>query len=208
MLHTTTIKPGTFSLLKTLLKINELSNFSLVGGTALALQYGHRISVDIDLFSDKKFDRLSLIKVLEKKFGPAFNYEGGESRFGIFCFINGVKTDIVYYPHKQIDTYHKNKEVRMYSAVDIAAMKIQAILGRGKKKDFFDLVELINRFSLPEIMEFHKKKYPSQQLLISIPQAIIYFDDAEESEDPVSLNHLTWENVKDFLRRTVNDYLK
>lgn len=112
------------------------------------------------------------------------------------------------YPHKRIDSLHINKEVRMYSAVDISAMKIQAILGRGKKKDFFDLAELLKHLTLSEIISNYKKKYPSQQILISIPQALIYFDDAEQSEDPISLNNQTWDSVKDFLRRQVSDYLR
>jgi Nucleotidyl transferase AbiEii toxin, Type IV TA system len=64
----------------------ELNNFYLVGGTALSLQYGHRISVDIDLFSGEKFDNEIILKVLGKAFGKALEYEGGFTRFGIFLF--------------------------------------------------------------------------------------------------------------------------
>lgn len=75
-------------------------------------------------------------------------------------------------------------------------MKINAILGRGRKKDFWNLAELLNHYQLKDLIAFHKKKYPAQDLLISIPQAIIYFDDAEESEEPVSLKEQTWVSVK------------
>jgi hypothetical protein len=83
-----------------------------------------------------------------------------------------------------------------------------AILGRGKKKDFFDIAELLKHFRIPEIIEFYEKKFSEQRLLISIPQAITYFEDADNSEDPVSLNNQTWEDVKSTIRKAVNDYLK
>ncbi len=96
----------------------------------------------------------------------------------------------------------------MYSSADIAAMKIQAILGRGKKKDFWDLYELLQHYPLQQIMDWHKQKYPSQMLAISIPNAITYFVDAEESETPVSFKKQTWEGVKKGIQRTVSDYLR
>ena len=187
MLHTKTVDPRTLSLLKKLMSIPELANFSLVGGTALSLQYGHRISIDLDLFSTEPFDYFSITTALQNVFDDNFEYENKESRFGIFCFINSIKVDIIKYKHKQIDTTITEDSIRMYSSSEIAAMKIQAILGRGKKKDFWDMATLLQHYSLEEIIGFHTKKYPSQQLLISIPQAIIYFDEAEESEDPISL---------------------
>jgi hypothetical protein len=96
----------------------------------------------------------------------------------------------------------------MYSNADIAAMKIQAILGRGKKKDFWDLHELFKHYSLQQIIDWHKQKYPSQMLAISIPHAITYFVDAEESETPVSYKNQTWEGVKKGISKLVSDYLR
>jgi hypothetical protein len=208
MLYTETVEPGTLSLLKKLMSIPELADFSLVGGTALSLQYGHRTSIDLDLFSTKSFDYFSITTALQNTFGNSFEFENKESSFGIFCFINSIKVDIIKYKHLQIDNAIVEDNIRMYSSIDIAAMKVQAILGRGKKKDFWDLAELLTHYSLEEIISFYSKKYPSQQLLISIPQAVTYFDDAEESEDPVSLKGQTWESVKKIIQQKVNDYLK
>ena len=81
----------------------------------------------------------------------------------------------------------------MFSTEDIIAMKVQAILGRGKKKDFWDVAELLQHFSLNDFIEFHKEKYSTQNLLITVPQALTYFADADESEDPISLKNQTWE---------------
>lgn len=66
MLYTETVEPRAFSVLNQLMKIPELKDFSLVGGTALSLLYGHRKSVDLDLFSSKSFDNTIVVKVLEK----------------------------------------------------------------------------------------------------------------------------------------------
>jgi predicted nucleotidyltransferase component of viral defense system len=208
MLHFKTVEPGTLSLLKKLMNIEELKYFNLVGGTALALQYNHRISIDLDLFTTDHFSYSVITACLKKEFGNRFELEEKESNFGIFCFIDSIKVDLINYSHKQIDNTIVADDIRMYSAVDISAMKIQAILGRGKKKDFWDIAELLQHYSISEVIDFHKQKYPNQQLLISIPQALTYFDEAEESEDPISLKGQTWEGVKKFVNQKVNEYLK
>ena len=187
MLHFETVEQDTITLLKKLMILPQLKTFYLVGGTSLSLKYGHRISIDLDLFCNEKFDNNIIIEILEKEFGKDLEYEGGFSNFGVFCFIKNIKVDLVYYPHPITFPINHFEDIRMYDSKDIAAMKIQAILGRGKKKDFWDMAELLQNYSLKEIISFHQKKYPSQQLLISIPQAISYFEDADESEDPVSL---------------------
>jgi predicted nucleotidyltransferase component of viral defense system len=208
MLHTKTVEPGTFSLLKELMEVPALEPFALVGGTTLALRYGHRSSVDLDLFYHDSFDKPRIVKNLEEVFKQRFLYKQEHTQFGIFCFIDNIKVDIVHYPHLPIAPIEIEKGIRFYSSSDIAAMKIQAILGRGKKKDFWDLYELLKHFSLQQIIDLHKQKYPSQMLAISIPHAITYFVDAEESETPVSFNKQTWESIKKEISKTVNDYLK
>jgi len=142
------------------MELPSLKPFSLVGGTALALRYGHRSSVDF-----------------------------------------------VYFPHLPIKPFEIIDQIRFYSPADISAMKIQAVLGRAKKKDFFDLHELLQQFSLQQIMDWHYEKYPSQMLAISIPHAITYFIDAEESETPVCFKNQTWEGVKKGISKAVRDYL-
>jgi predicted nucleotidyltransferase component of viral defense system len=208
MLYTQTVEPRTFALLKQLLDMPELASFSLVGGTALSLVYGHRISIDLDLFSDIKFDQDLVINALRQKFKEGFIYEGEFKHFGIFCFVENVKVDLVPYRHPLIRPIQVIDGIRMFSLEDIVAMKIQAILGRGKKKDFWDIAELFKHFKLKEIIAFYKEKFPSQMLLISIPQALSYFDDADESEDPISINGMDWDAVKDVIRTNVSEYLK
>src|SRR5258706_10946466 len=135
MLHTETVEPGAFSVLKQLMEISELKDFSLVGGTALSLCFGHRMSIDLDFFSNKQFENNIIVDALKNKFQDKFIMEEKPPQFGIFCYLNDVKVDIVFYPHPLIRPTLNIDEIRMFSIEDIIAMKVQAILGRGKKKD-------------------------------------------------------------------------
>jgi len=208
MLHIETVEPRTLSLLNELMALPSLHSFSLVGGTALALRYGHRSSEDLDLFFHQKFDQLLVINSLETTFTDRFAYKQQQTQFGIFCFIDDIKVDMVHFPHLPISAIEVVDGIRFYSNADIAAMKIQAILGRGKKKDFWDLFELLQHYSLQQIIDWHKQKYPSQMLAISIPHAITYFVDSDDSETPVSFKKQTWESVKKGISNEVSDYLR
>jgi len=190
------------------MQLPSLKEFSLVGGTALSLRYGHRTSVDLDLFFHNKFDQKNIETELIQEFGSNFSFESGHNIFGIFCYLGKIKVDIVYFPHLPIAEIEIADNIRMYSSADISAMKIQAILGRAKKKDFWDLYELLQHYSLQQLIDWHKQKYASQMLAISIPNAITYFVDADESEPPVSLKNQNWEMVKNGIKKTVRDYLK
>ncbi|OFY50478.1 MAG: hypothetical protein A2W85_10595 [Bacteroidetes bacterium GWF2_41_31] len=208
MLHIETVEPGTLSLLKKLMKLPSLQKFSLVGGTALSLRYGHRSSIDLDLFFHEKFDHLQIEDELAQEFGSEFVYESGHKQWGIFCYLQKIKVDVVYFPHQPISEFVVEDTIRMYSSADIAAMKIQAILGRARKKDFWDLHELLQHFTLQQIVDWHKQKYPTQMLAISLPNAITYFIEAEDSETPVSFKGQTWSQIKRDISKIVSDYLR
>ena len=210
MLQTPAVEPQTFSLLKNLMQITALNSFYLVGGTCLALRYGHRKSVDLDLFSISDFD---IAEKLEAINNAGFTFDARRlnlaSKMGAFGFIEGIKIDLIKSHYfKQIDSFQIIEGIRMFGDRDIIAMKIFAILQRAQKKDFWDLAELLKHYSLHDCIEAYTLKYPSNQMLISIPHAITYFDDAEESEDPISLKGQTWEGVKKIIQRHVNEYLK
>lgn len=207
MLYLETVEPHTLSILKELLKVPVLKTFSLVGGTALSLLYGHRKSVDLDLFSNEKFDNEVVIKGLTKKFGQAFDNRTSTPQFGIFCFIEKVKIDLIRHPHPLIRKAQDADSIRMFSAEDIIAMKVQAVLQRGRKKDFWDIAELLNHFSVNDFIAFHKEKYHTQNLMITVPQAISYFADAEDDEDPISLKKQTWKSVQQSINAKVRDFL-
>jgi len=207
MLHIKTVEPHTLSVLRQLMEMPELKIFSLVGGTALSLLYGHRMSIDLDLFSNKHFDNNEIINAFENEFQDKFIMEQKPPRFGIFCYIDKVKVDIIRHPHPLIRPEIEKDGIRMFSTEDIIAMKVQAILGRGKKKDFWDVAELIKHYSIADFIQYHKEKYTTQNLLITVPQAITFFADAEDSEDPISLNKQTWKSVQEEINDKVREYL-
>ena len=190
------------------MRMEPLDGFHLVGGTALALRHGHRISVDIDLFGPD-LEQEALVSALEREFGGSFRYEPPPGKsIGIFCFVDEVKLDIVRYQHEMISDLEVTDGIRLYSDDDIGAMKIQAILSRGKKKDFWDLAELLQHHPLSRIIANHEKKFPNQMYAISTPNALIYFVDADKSETPVCLKGRTWAEVKEIVRDAVDHYLR
>jgi predicted nucleotidyltransferase component of viral defense system len=196
------------ALLKKIAGVPELNNFYLVGGTALALRYGHRLSVDLDFFSTSDFENEAIIGVLAMNF-PNFTYRGSNNPIGVFGFIDDVKVDFVkHHFFSLIDTPEVADGIRLYGDKDLMAMKIFAILKRAVKKDFWDVAELLKHYSMDDFIHAYQQKYPNNQMLISIPQALTYFADAEESEEPVSLKGQTWEGVKRFIQQHVNEYLK
>jgi predicted nucleotidyltransferase component of viral defense system len=207
MLHLETVESGTFALLNQLSGIAELKDYHLVGGTALALMYGHRKSIDLDLFTTKNFNRERLVSILTSEFGADFQYQGEPNRMGLFCYIKEVKVDFVNYPFSQIDDSILEDGIRFYSSKDIGAMKIQAILNRAVKKDFWDIAELLSHFSIQDLIEWHSQKFPNQMLPISIPTALLYFAESEESEEPFSLNNQSWPEIKSFIGSKVQAYL-
>ncbi|MBC7887929.1 MAG: nucleotidyl transferase AbiEii/AbiGii toxin family protein [Ferruginibacter sp.] len=208
MLQYSTIEPLALDVLKGLMKIQALNDFYLVGGTALTLYFGHRLSENLDLFSTKEFDNESLIKPLEEKF-PGFVYRSTHNPIGLFGFIDGIKVDFIkHHHHPLIEKYVTEDGIRLLSIPDIMAMKIAAIMKRGVKKDFWEIAELLHHYSVDDFIRCYTKKYPSQQLLVSVPFALTYFIDAEESEDPISLKGQTWKSVKKFIQRQVSDFLK
>ncbi|MEY3422153.1 MAG: hypothetical protein RIR48_2456 [Bacteroidota bacterium] len=157
------------------MQIPELQDFHLVGGTALSLMYGHRTSVDLDLFTNLKFENSIIIDSLVRAFGIDFIMEDKPAFFGIFCYIGDVKLDIVRFAHPLIRPTIEIDGIRMYAPEEIIAMKVQAILGRGKKKDFWDVAELLKHFTIKDFIDLHKEKYSTQNLFITVPQAITYF---------------------------------
>ena len=189
------------------MQLPALKDFYLVGGTALSLFYGHRKSDHLDLFSTERFGNEEIVEVLKNEFQHRLENRTSTPRFGIFCFIDDVKVDLVRHPFPLIAPPKIIEGVRMFSIEDIIAMKVQAVLGRGKKKDFWDIAELLAHYSVEDFIRFHQQKYTTQNLLISVPQAITYFKDADESEDPVSLKNQTWTGIQQSISERVSEYL-
>ena len=178
-----------------------LESTRLVGGTALALQLGHRTSVDLDLFGHISCDDIQLRKMLASHGQlQVINMSRNVKLFTI----DGIKVDIVDYDSEWIDEIVRHDHLRLASVPEIAAMKIRAIIGRGTRKDFVDLYYLLQIFSLDEIMALFKRKYPDVNDFIAI-RSLAYFEDAEQSPMPMMIDQsVEWESMKTHILHSLN----
>lgn len=202
MLQTQTVYPETLGILKALMREPLLNDFYLVGGTALSLQIGHRISVDIDLFTNEPFDSIILSAELKQNYNFKENLNRGYFLQGE---IDGIKIDILKYPYKPLNSIIEIENVRMVVPADIASMKMAAITNRGRKRDFIDLFFLLKQFSLKQIIEWYQQKYDSE--IFMLLQSLVYFDDADGDIDLNMIVPLDWEAVKKEIAKQVKKYL-
>jgi hypothetical protein len=175
----------------------------LAVGTSLALQYGHRKSIDLDLFGELQLDAVMLSAALSS-LGEVRNLQNLQ-RIKSYL-INGIKVDIVNYPYPWISPLLTVDQLRLASDKDIAAMKLAAITGRGAKKDFFDLYVLLKKYSVKELMSFYSEKYKDGSAFMVL-KSLIYFEDAEDDVDPVQLIPASWTEVKSSIVYHHKDYL-
>lgn len=200
MLHYETIHPGTLDLLKRILSIPELSELRLVGGTALALQLGHRISIDLDMFGKIELNTSTIADMLGQ-IGPTTILQDSEN---IHVYdVAGVKVDIVNFPYGWKKPAIEEDGIRIADIDDIAAMKVAAAIGRGTKKDFYDIAQLLEHYELQEILGLFLEKYPHSSEFTAI-KGLTYFDDAETDANPNMLVKQTWNNVKKAIIKAVN----
>ena len=121
--------------------------------------------------------------------------------------INGVKVDVLSHQYSLLQPPELIEAVRFLSTQDIAAMKLSAVAQRGSKKDFFDLIELLNHYPLSQLLSFYGQKY-SEDNYFYVLKSMTYFQDAEEEPSPVILNDTSWENVKDGISQMVENQTK
>jgi hypothetical protein len=197
MLHKSAkiIAPGTFSLIQRLQALPFMQNFYLVGGTALALQLGHRNSVDIDLFTTDEFDDTEITELISKEFSSLSQIFKRKNT--IICLINNIKTDFIRHNYRLLQPVITEEGITMLSKEDIAAMKLHAIVQSGKRlKDFIDIYFLLQYFSMQQMIDFFAAKYTYSNSMIAL-KAVLFFDDIDENIDPPKLlNPLKLEDIK------------
>jgi predicted nucleotidyltransferase component of viral defense system len=204
MLQYHSVKPDTLDLLKKLMSSGFLEDFILVGGTALALQIGHRKSYDLDFFTHRNFKP----KILAAEIGKITDVQIiGEADNTLNALIDGIPVDFIRYDYPYIDEIINLDNIRLASKKDIACMKLSAIASRGSKKDFFDIYYLLNEYSLDEMLGFYERKYQSSERFHLI-KSLIYFDDAENEPDPITIIPIEWKVVKNSLQNIVRLLLK
>ena len=192
MLYLSTVESTTLELLKRLQQLPVLSNTRLVGGTALALQLGHRKSIDLDFFGQINVNSQELREALQTL--GMLTVLSDSKNIHIYV-LNGVKIDIVNYTYPWIDDVVCKDGIRLASPKDIAAMKITAIEGRGTKKDFVDIYFLLKTYSLNNILDFYAQKYSNSSSFMAM-KSLAYFEDAEEDPMPYMFVDVSWDEIK------------
>ncbi len=178
-------------------KQSWIEPFYLAGGTSLALQIGHRRSIDFDFFSNDDFSNREIIEFL-RNFG---NFElFSESDNTIVGVLNDVRISFFKYIYPLVNTPHKHFILSIADKFDIALMKLEAISGRGSKKDFIDLYFLLRHFSISEILEKYELKYGIEvSNHYHLHKSMVYFDDAERQPMPEMLEKVSWPDIKNHL---------
>ncbi len=203
MLHYNTVNKRTLELIKEIQGLQGFENLRLVGGTALALQIGHRISIDIDFFGNTNLNHLSIVDKL-KKIGNLRTIRNSEN-VHIFLLDN-IKVDIVNYDYPWIADTVTEKQIQLADLPDIAGMKISAITNRGTKKDFIDLYFLLQKYSFRQIIDFYLEKYKDATLLLTL-KSLTYFTDADNEPMPKMLNDISWNDIKNTIILEVNNFI-
>ena len=210
MLHYKTVNDLLKEGLLQLMAAKEFETFRLVGGTSLSLQIGHRESIDIDLFSDVDYGKIdfeAIEKYLESNFkyldhlsnsipGMGKSYLVGEDKD------NTLKLDI-FYTDKFIQPYCLEDTIRMATIEEIIAMKLDVVQRGGRKKDFWDLHELFEKYSLTQMLDLHEQRYPYSHDRDLIIQNFTDFSLADDEFNPICFKGKYWEFIKEDIEEII-----
>ena len=210
MLHYKTVNDLLKEGLLQLMAAKEFETFRLVGGTSLSLQIGHRESIDIDLFSDVDYGKIdfeAIEKYLESNFkyldhlsniipGMGKSYLVGEDKD------NTLKLDI-FYTDKFIQPYCVEDTIRMATIEEIIAMKLDVVQRGGRKKDFWDLHELFENYSLTQMLDLHEQRYPYSHDRDLIIQNFTDFSIADDEFNPICFKGKYWEFIKEDIEEII-----
>ncbi len=199
--------------LMTLMKSSVFESFRLVGGTALSLQLGHRLSVDIDMFSDASYGAIDfkvIDEFIEKAFPFHHHFSNLDPAIGKSYHIgtdkdNVVKLD-VYYTDDFIQAPLIENEIRMATTEEIIAMKMDVVQRVGRKKDFWDLHELLPQYHLSSMLSLHQQRYPYTHDKALLLQNLSNFELADDDFDPICLRGKYWAFIKEDIIEAVKAY--
>jgi predicted nucleotidyltransferase component of viral defense system len=184
-------------------------DFYLAGGTALALRLGHRVSLDLDLFSpSRKLDMPDRIGIKQKLAGAPLSVS--EEKDGT-CHLRLDKThaSLFYYPYPALAPADCWCGLKVAAVPDIAAMKLSAVLGRGSKKDFLDLYCIFRQHPAAQVFSWAERKFPEHEdFVMQAGKALVYFDDAEKEPLPRLLAPLAWREVKAYFQKEIPRYFR
>ncbi len=193
-MHEEVLEQKTKRVFRKIKDIKILSEFYLAGGTGLALQFGHRKSIDLDWFSPNFFS----LKKLKNELSSSGKLKiDGEDEDTLNCALDGVKLSFFKYPYRVLFPFIRYKNIILADFKDIACMKIDAISSRGGKKDFIDLYFILEKISLGELLNLFDEKYKNIKYnRLHILKSLSYFGEAEKEPLPVMLKEISWDIVK------------
>jgi predicted nucleotidyltransferase component of viral defense system len=195
-----------WALLNTLKPMLLKNKAILAGGTALSLQIGHRISVDLDFFTITTINVESVISAVRRT-GQSFRVmaEGEEH---VVLDIEGVKFSLFHYDYPFIDQQVRYQGINVAGILDIAAMKIIAISQRGTKRDFVDTYFILRDIPFYRVAEHMEKRFGKERVNpILIGKALVYFSDGDSNPEPEYIGaKVEWEKIKTFFRQHVKQF--
>lgn len=202
-LHFQTVKPTLLSVLEKLMSLPEFNQFNLVGGTSLSLRYGHRMSDDIDLFTDADYGTIDfrlLQDILRREFPYCYGDCGDNVSFGTSYMIGNSKDDCVKLDLFYTDSFIKPIEqldfIRIAAVEDIIAMKMDVVSRGGRKKDFWDLHLLHDEFSISQMLDLYAERYPYGASREECVVGLTNFEVADNDPDPICLHNKIWQLIK------------
>lgn len=214
MLHYNTVNDLLKNSLVTIMNAPVFENFRLVGGTALSLQIGHRESIDIDLFTDVDYGTINFDEI-ESYLKNTFKYVDSldvPPAFGKAYFIgvdkqSTIKLD-VFYTDSFIHPFIVTDEIRMATIEEIIAMKVDVVQRGGRKKDFWDLHDLIDTYSITDMLNLHQQRYPYTHDRELIIQNFTVFEQADDDLTPICFRGKYWEFIKEDLEEIMLEFKK
>jgi hypothetical protein len=192
MLYQSAVPLSLLEVLRSLQEKTQGTGFALAGGTSLALRFGHRMSVDLDFFTESHFDP----QTWADKIGAGPECITGMAAGTLQLILDGVKVEFLRHTYPKLAEHDRINGLALWSLQDVGAMKLNAIANRGSKKDFHDLVALMDLFPLDCILGWYRTKYQPASLMMVV-RSLAWFEDAEQEPDPICLNGRDWNEVKD-----------
>ena len=205
MLHLKTITPTLQKIIQTVATTPELSLFRLVGGTALSLYLGHRVSVDADFFSENAFDKREIEQIILRVFPDCEKVS--ETAYGFTWVYEDVKIDFYDWKVRFLNPATLTENMKLASLPDIAAYKLDAVVGRKTEKDYRDVAQLLEVFTLSEMIKFYQQKFPYNNARIVLDHLTVVAQ-IERDASIIEIIERDWTNVVEKINEATNLYFE
>lgn len=206
-LHEESLSPATRETLARLGEQRELAGFYLAGGTGLALQLGHRLSDDLDLFTERPWSWEPIAPALTACGTVVIDSAGPGTFVGS---VAGVRVSLFHYPYVLLEESVRGRfAVPVAGLLDIGCMKLVAVAQRGSRKDFIELYHLGRAgLTIRELLTALPRKMPAVEFNpVHVLRSLAYFEEAEAEPDPVMLADHDWKTVREYCLRQADALL-